>query len=79
MFVQLDCSRCFAFSFPYNVCSLYFQGPAHYLTKDKAKSKDDPPSSTFVSSTGRLHTPPGVVLVSVSDPFNLLCIFVDRI
>lgn len=37
-------------------------GPAHYLTKDKAKSKEEPLSSTFVSATGRLHTPPGVVL-----------------
>lgn len=37
-------------------------GPAHYLTADKSKSKEVPPSSTFVSATGRLHTPPGVVL-----------------
>lgn len=37
-------------------------GPAHYMTKEKPKSKEDQPSSTFVSATGRLHTPQGVVL-----------------
>jgi len=36
------------------------------LTKEKPKSNEDQPSSTFVSATGRLHTPQGVVLVSVA-------------
>lgn len=35
------------------------------MTKEKPTSKEDQPSSTFVSATGRLHTPQGVVLVSV--------------
>lgn len=48
----------------FNFCCL--KGPAHYLTKEKPKSKEDQPSSTFVSATGRLHTPQGVVLVSVA-------------
>lgn len=37
-------------------------GPAHYLTKEKSKGKEVQPSATFVSATGRLYTPPGVVL-----------------
>ena len=45
-------------------------GPAHYMTKEKPKSKEDQPSSTFVSATGRLHTPQGVVLVSVTSSYR---------
>ncbi|XP_068711122.1 sperm-tail PG-rich repeat-containing protein 2-like [Montipora foliosa] len=37
-------------------------GPAHYLTTEKSQNKEAQPSATFVSATGRLHTPQGVVL-----------------
>ena len=39
-------------------------GPAHYITAEKAQSKDIQPSAAFVSATERLRTPPGVALVS---------------
>lgn len=40
----------------------YLPGPAHYITAEKAQSKDIQPSAAFVSATERLRTPPGVAL-----------------
>ncbi|EDO38402.1 predicted protein [Nematostella vectensis] len=40
----------------------HLPGPAHYLTTAEKNKKEIQLSSTFQSTTGRLHTPPGVVM-----------------